>query len=102
MAKIEGLFAASGRARDHLDHLPRLEKYKQAVLAAAYRGDLSQTGDLPYRTVQLEKFIEALDQGWSPQCESDPALNGEWAVIKTTAIQPVTFSPGENKKLLSN
>lgn len=34
--KIDSLSAKSKRARDHLDHIPRLvEKYKQAILAAA-------------------------------------------------------------------
>lgn len=41
-AKIDSLTDKSKRARDHLDHIPRLvEKYKQAVLAAAFRGDLT-------------------------------------------------------------
>lgn len=43
VAKIDSLTAKSRRARDHLDHIPRLvEKYKQAVLAAAFRGDLTR------------------------------------------------------------
>ncbi|MBS7705204.1 restriction endonuclease subunit S [Chelatococcus asaccharovorans] len=43
VAKIDSLSAKSKRARDHLDHIPRLvEKYKQAVLAAAFRGDLTR------------------------------------------------------------
>lgn len=43
VAKIDSLTAKSGRARDHLDHIPRLvEKYKQAILAAAFRGDLTR------------------------------------------------------------
>lgn len=41
VAKIDSLTGKSRRARDHLDHIPRLvEKYKQAVLAAAFRGQL--------------------------------------------------------------
>ncbi|RWP38537.1 MAG: hypothetical protein EOR04_26015 [Mesorhizobium sp.] len=41
--KIDSLTGKSRRARDHLDHIPRLvEKYKQAVLAAAFRGDLTE------------------------------------------------------------
>lgn len=44
VAKIDSLTAKSARARDNLDHIPRLvEKYKQAVLAAAFRGDLTRT-----------------------------------------------------------
>lgn len=42
VAKIDSLTGKSRRARDHLDHIPRLvEKYKHAVLAAAFRGDLT-------------------------------------------------------------
>lgn len=98
VAKIDNLTGKSRRARDHLDHIPRLvEKYKQAVLAAAFRGDLtdSKGADL----APLGDFIRALDQGWSPKCEPEPAASGEWAVIKTTAIQPVEFIAGENKRL---
>jgi len=37
VAKIDSLSAKSRRAHEHLDHIPRLvEKYKQAILAAAY------------------------------------------------------------------
>lgn len=43
VAKIDSLTVRSRRARDHLDHIPRLvEKYKQAILAAAFRGDLTR------------------------------------------------------------
>src|SRR5262245_5426235 len=42
-AKIDDLCAKSKRARDQLDHIPRLvEKYKQAILAAAFRGELTR------------------------------------------------------------
>lgn len=42
VAKIDSLSAKSKRARDQLDHIPRLvEKYKQAILATAFRGDLT-------------------------------------------------------------
>ena len=42
VAKIDNLSAKSKRSRDHLDHVSRLvEKYKQAILTAAFRGDLT-------------------------------------------------------------
>src|SRR5258708_37683984 len=45
-------------------------------------------------------MIVGLDQGWSPKCESEPATDPEhWAVIKTTAIQPIDFNNSENKRL---
>jgi type I restriction enzyme S subunit len=43
VAKIDSLSGKSRRARDHLDHTPRLiEKYKQAILASAFRGELTR------------------------------------------------------------
>ena len=43
VAKIDSLSAKSRRSRDQLDHIPRLvEKYKQAILAAAFRGELTR------------------------------------------------------------
>ncbi|MER9941463.1 restriction endonuclease subunit S [Mesorhizobium sp. M0092] len=42
-SKIDSLTGKSKRARDHLDHIPRLvDKYKQAVLAAAFGGRLTR------------------------------------------------------------
>ena len=47
VAKIDSLSAKSRRARDHLNHIPRLvEKYKQAILAAAFRGELTRDWSL--------------------------------------------------------
>ena len=52
VAKIDSLSAKSKRGRDHLDHIPRLvEKYKQAILAAAFQGDLT-------RNWRSENFVE--------------------------------------------
>jgi type I restriction enzyme, S subunit len=45
VAKIDSLSAKSKRARDQLDHIPRLvEKYKQAILAAAFDQALRSAG----------------------------------------------------------
>ncbi|WP_166257691.1 restriction endonuclease subunit S [Marinobacter salicampi] len=38
-------------------------------------------------------------QGWSPQCDKVPAEQGEWGVLKTTAIQDGYFLEDENKRL---
>ncbi|WP_339156755.1 restriction endonuclease subunit S [Sinorhizobium medicae] len=43
VGKIDSLTGRSRRARHHIDHIPRLvEKYKQAVLTEAFRGDLTR------------------------------------------------------------
>ena len=38
-------------------------------------------------------------QGWSPQCEREPAPADHWGVLKTTAIQAGRFLAAENKRL---
>lgn len=38
-------------------------------------------------------------QGWSPQCESHPASEEKWGVLKTTAIQSGAFGDYQNKEL---
>lgn len=53
VAKLDDLTANSRRARENLDHIPRLvEKYKQAVLAAAFRGDLTREWRLTHRSTE--------------------------------------------------
>jgi len=43
VTKIDTFIGKSRRAHYHLDHIPSLvEKYKQAILAAAFRGDLTR------------------------------------------------------------
>lgn len=48
----------------------------------------------------INALVDSLEQGWSPRCESE-ARGGdhEWAVIKTTAVQPLQFQGCENKRL---
>ncbi len=40
-----------------------------------------------------------LHHGWSPQCDKDAAGDGEWGVLKTTAVQDGAFLPEHNKRL---
>ncbi len=97
VAKLDALTARTARARADLDRIPALTtRYRAAVLAAAFSGDLSAT--LPEQQ-PVQELIRSLDQGWSPKCDPTPALADEWAVIKTTAIQSIWFEEGANKRL---
>lgn len=55
--------------------------------------------------VQIEDILtmqedgKIIHQGWSPQCEREPASENEWGVLKTTAIQDGFFLDNEHKKL---
>ncbi len=72
----------------------QLKIYQQAVLQGVlYSG----------RQIAIRDCIEDMGQGWSPKCERIQVLNDEeWAVITTTAIQPMDFRYYENKKLPSS
>lgn len=57
--------------------------------------------DIPdsWKWVRMADVITSTDAGKSPQCQSIPAINDEWGVIKTTAIQSGWFSAADNKVL---
>lgn len=65
--------------------------------------------DSPLGRIPMEWEVRSLDalltdikQGWSPDCESEPAGVGEWGVLKTTAVVWEGFNSQENKRLPSN
>ena len=56
-----------------------------------------------WKSYNLEEIIDNLSQGWSPKCYNEASTNiNEWAVIKTTAVQPGYFQDNENKRLPEN
>ncbi|MFZ2511905.1 MAG: hypothetical protein WAW85_12570 [Gordonia sp. (in: high G+C Gram-positive bacteria)] len=58
---------------------------------------LLQVVDLPW--VRLGTFVTGIEQGWSPQCDSAGADEGEWGVVKVSAVQRGHFQERENKRL---
>ena len=58
-----------------------------------------------WQTVSIVEILKPngngkpFQQGWSPQCESHPANEDSWGVLRTTAIQPGMFWDYENKSL---
>jgi type I restriction enzyme S subunit len=49
--------------------------------------------------MRLADVVADLENGWSPQCESRPAREGEWAVLKLGAVSFGTFDARQNKAL---
>jgi type I restriction enzyme S subunit len=84
VTKIDSLSAKSKRARDQLDHIPRLvQKYKQAVLMAAFRGGL--TAD--WRSARADKVAAE----WSKSSLAevcDPLRPITYGVIKLGSETP--------------
>ena len=95
VAKIEELFSQLDGAVAELKSVKeKLKLYRNSVIDSYIK--------FP-KTLQLRECIVEMGQGWSPKCENTSVLsNDEWAVIKTTAIQPGNFCFEENKKLPAN
>ena len=61
----------------------------------------SPLGRIPveWEVRKLGSLLTSINQGWSPDCESDPAAQGEWGVLKTTAVVWEGYQDHENKGL---
>jgi len=102
---IESYLARLDDAVATLERVQRnLKRYRASVLKAAVEGRLVPT-EAPevfeeQNWVQLDSVLDSLDQGWSPKCEKQPSETEEdWGVIKTTAVQPLAYLQGQNKRL---
>ncbi|WP_256350675.1 type I restriction endonuclease subunit S [Enterobacter sp. ENT02] len=52
-----------------------------------------------WRWVLLEDLLSDSESGWSPKCEAEPRREGEWGVLKVSAVTWGIFDPNENKRL---
>jgi type I restriction enzyme S subunit len=58
-------------------------------------------GEIPahWAAERLKFSLRRMEQGWSPLCDSHPAQDGEWGVLKVGAVNGGRFDPRENKVL---
>ncbi|MGY8679578.1 restriction endonuclease subunit S [Bradyrhizobium sp. UFLA05-153] len=85
VAKVDHLSGRSARARGQLDRIPRLvKKYRQAILAAAFRGDLTRQwridAGLDDRCAEHDELPKELAErpipiGWKVKSIADVANN---------------------------
>jgi type I restriction enzyme S subunit len=61
-------------------------------------------GDVPehWKVVRLKQVISSIEQGWSPQCDAQKAMNDEWGVLKVGCVNYDSFDASQNKKLPSS
>lgn len=59
----------------------------------------SELGLIPkeWEPSKVGNELLAIDAGKSPNCPDQPAPDGEWGVLKVSAVQPDGFRPNENK-----
>lgn len=105
-AKIDALVEEQKRL------IELLKEKRQAVISHAVTKGLSPNaptkdsgvewlGEVPehWGVLQLRRGIARIEQGWSPECESRPAEEGEWGILKTGCVNGGRFNPLENKAL---
>lgn len=58
-------------------------------------------GSIPkhWQVTSVKRVIHSIEQGWSPECESRPSENNEWAVLKVGCVNGGSFRASENKAL---
>jgi type I restriction enzyme S subunit len=106
VAKIDSLLARSKKAREELDRIARLvERYKLAILAAAFRGDLAggQGNDWPSRPLgeiadlQLGKMLDkAKNKGILHKYLRN--VNVRWLAFDLSDLLQMPFTSNEHEK----
>jgi type I restriction enzyme S subunit len=89
-----------------------LKEKRQAVISHAVTKGLNPhapmkpsgiewLGDVPkhWAVERLKYSITKIEQGWSPQCDNEPAQDGEWGVLKVGCGNRDAFDPTEQKAL---
>ncbi|MBF0612623.1 MAG: restriction endonuclease subunit S [Magnetococcales bacterium] len=89
-----------------------LKEKRQAVISHAVTKGLNPDapmkdsgiewlGEVPehWEVVPLKHSISKIEQGWSPQCEGEPASEYEWGVLKVGCVNRDEFDPMEQKAL---
>src|ERR1022692_2515510 len=98
------------RAKQRLIKL--LDEQKQAVVHHAVTHGLNPNvrrkpsgtkwlEDVPehWEIIRLKYLITSIEQGWSPQCDAQPAGLDEWGVLKVGCVNRDYFDATQNKKL---
>lgn len=66
----------------------------EALLDSEVQNLFSAKGEIPLRRITTK-----IEQGASPQCFDEQAGNGEWGVLKTSAVSAGSFNAIEHKRL---
>lgn len=105
-AKIDALIAKKERLIELLQ-----EKRTAVISHVVCRGldphvamkdsEFEWLGQIPvgWRAGRVRNVVRRIEQGWSPECESREATEGEWGVLKAGCVNRGVFIESENKAL---
>lgn len=105
-ARLDALVAAKGRVLELLAEKRRALITHAVTRGLDPRGPLRESGipwigEIPkhWATVRLKYRLHGIEQGWSPMCDSVPAVPEEWGVLKAGCVNDWEFDPNQNKRL---
>lgn len=107
VAKIEELSARSRAAKQALDAIPPLlERFRQSVLAAAFRGDLTKQwrteqslGIENWEKCTLGSIVNRIESGKNVRCIEVPPSGSEKGLVKISAVSWGRYNENESKTL---
>jgi type I restriction enzyme S subunit len=105
-AQIDDLIAKKQKLIDLLEE-KRAACLSRAVTqgpdqnTAAKDSGVEWLGQIPqtWKQHRVRHALRQIEQGWSPQCESRPADDGEWGILKVGCVNGWRFNESENKAL---
>jgi len=74
-----------------------LNQLAQSLFLEMFGDPTSPSNTAP--KIIFSKVLKNIDSGQSPKCESYPAENDNWGVLKLSAVTDCVFKPHENKQL---
>lgn len=102
--QTEALIAKQQRIKTGLmqDLLTRgIDEHGQLRAEQTHAFKDSPLGQIPveWEVTTVANVINGIDAGWSPSCEDVTPGQGEWGVLKVSAISAGVFNPKESKRL---
>jgi type I restriction enzyme, S subunit len=92
IGKLNSLLNRSQSAREELGRIPRLvERHKQALLSAAFQGELTHEDATKWQSVSLGEVITKIESGKNVRCEERPPRPEERGIVKVSSVSWGTF-----------
>jgi type I restriction enzyme S subunit len=91
---------ADGLRRKRREALALLDTLTQSIFVEMFGDPVSNSKGL--NRVPFDTVLSDIQSGWSPTCLDRPARDGEWSVLKLSAITSGRFSDEENKAMTAD
>lgn len=82
-----------------IDSMVRIRERQRALVGERVDAIINEALSRNERSVQLRRGLRRIEQGWSPECDSRPAADDEWGVLRAGAVNGGIFRFDDNKFL---